>query len=292
MDQDIVVQGRHLGAQDLEFIRRLIRDHPSWSRRRLSQALCVQWDWRNGAGAIKDMAARALLGKLEARGLIGLPPRRCRTVSRMQLGPTLPLVWEPEARLEATLDQLGPLTIREVSRDRAQRARLAAALARYHYLGHRGTVGENLQYTVTDAEERLLACLLFGSAAWKCKVRDEWIGWSAERRRQRLHWVTNNTRFLILPWVRVAHLASWVLGRVLRRLSADWQDKYGHPIVLVETFVEQERFAGTCYRAANWIRLGSTTGRSRQDRDGTLRVAVKDVYVYPLRPDFRRELTR
>jgi hypothetical protein len=142
-----------------------------------------------------------------------------------------------------------------------------------------------------DANGRLLACLLFGSAAWKCAVRDQYIGWTREQRERRLHLITNNTRFLILPWVRVPHLASWILGQVLGRLWDDWQGKYGHGIALVETFVECNRFAGTSYKAANWIRLGATTGRSRQDRQHTLQVPVKDVYLYPLHRRFREELS-
>jgi hypothetical protein len=164
-------------------------------------------------------------------------------------------------------------------------------LAEFHYLGYRGTVGENLQYMVTTESGRLLACLLFGSAAWKCKSRDGFIGWNPEQRQRNLHLLTDNTRFLILPFVQVPHLASWMLGRVLRHLSADWQSKYGHPILLVETFVERERFAGTSYKAANWLPLGSTAGRSRQDRRHTLQVPVKDVYVYPLVRRFREGLS-
>jgi hypothetical protein len=181
--------------------------------------------------------------------------------------------------------------IREISTDAAARAEFSAALAEFHYLGCRGTVGENLQYMVTDVNGRLLACLLFGSAAWKCSPRDQYIGWTREQRERHLHLITNNTRFLILPWVQVPHLASWILGHVLRRLSADWQKKYGHRIVLVETFVERDRFAGTSYKASNWIRLGFTTGRSRQDRRRTLQVPVKDVYIYPLDHRFREELS-
>jgi hypothetical protein len=163
-------------------------------------------------------------------------------------------------------------------------------LSEFHYLGYRGTVGENLQYTVTDTENRLLACLLFGSAAWKCKPRDEYIGWNPDQRARNLFLLTNNTRYLILPWIRVPHLSSWILGRVLRRLSEDWQRKYGHPIALVETFVERERFAGTSYKASNWLCLGTTTGRSRQDRRHTIQVPIKDVYLYPFDPKFRKEL--
>lgn len=135
-----------------------------------------------------------------------------------------------------------------------------------------------------------MAGWLFGAAAWKCGARDGFIGWSPQERIRGLHRVTNNARFLVLPWVEVPHLASWALSRVLRRLSADWQRKYGHAILLVETFVEAGRFAGTCYRAANWVRVGATTGRTRQDRDRTLCVPAKDIYLYPLVRDFRSRL--
>lgn len=144
-----------------------------------------------------------------------------------------------------------------------------------------------MKYLVRDRHGRDLACVLFGSAAWKTKPRDEFIGWSRETRARNLLWITNNTRFLILPWVRVPHLASHVLGRISRRIRTDWRAKYGHPVYLLETFVEQGRFLGTCYKAANWIFVGSTTGRSRQDRYNTLAVPVKDIYLYPLIPHFK-----
>ena len=290
MDEAFVVQGRRVTAQDIARIRQLRLDHPGWSRRRLSQVLAGEWNWRNARGQLKDMAARTLLLKLEAQGLIHLPPRRQMQSNRMAVRSLPPQNWDTTP-VECRLGDLGPLTVREVSTGTAARVRFTAALAEFHYLGYRGTVGENLQYTVTDGHGRLLACLLFGAAAWKCRVRDEFIGWTAGRRERRLHLITNNTRFLILPFVRVPHLTSWIMGRVMRRLSRDWEQKYGHPIALVETFVERERFAGTSYKAANWARLGSTTGRSRQDRYSTFCVPVKDVYVYPLRKDFRRELS-
>jgi len=285
-----MVQGRKLDAEDILRIRQLIADNPDWSRRRLSEVLCSEWDWRNGSGRLKDMATRTLLVKLHARGLIQLPARRRVPSNRMAARPAPRLRWD-STPITITLRDLEPLTLREISTDGAARIRFAAALAEFHYLGYRGTVGENLQYAVTDKDGRLLACLLFGSAAWKCKPRDGFIGWNPEQRQRNLHLITNNTRFLILPFVRVPHLASWILGRVLRRLSADWRNKYGHPILLVETFVERERFAGTSYKAANWLRIGSTTGRSRQDRQHTLDVPVKDVYTYPLNRRFRWELS-
>lgn len=291
MSQGVLVQGRRLEPDDIGRIRELIASHPGWSRRRLSEALCSQWDWRNGAGRLKDMAVRSLLVKLQARGLIQLPARRQVASNRMRSRCPRPQGFDTTP-LVGALAEAGPLTVQEVSTHTAAREMFAAALAQFHYLGYRGSVGENLQYVVTHTTGRPVACLLFGSAAWKCSARDQFIGWTPQQRCEGLHLLTNNSRFLILPWVRVPHLASWVLGRVLRRVSADWQNKYGHPIALVETFVERSRFAGTSYRAANWIRLGSTTGRSRQDRCRSLRVAVKDVYLYALHRQFRTVLCR
>jgi hypothetical protein len=291
MNEAMVVQGRQLVMEDILRIRRMISENPRWSRWRISKALCAEWNWRNGSGHLKDMAARSLLVKLDACGLIQLPPRRRMTPNRMATRPPRQIAWDLTP-IAATLPEVEPLTIREISTDAAARVQFATALADFHYLGYRGTVGENLQYVVTDKTGRLLACLLFGSAAWQCRPRDQFIGWNPEQRARNLHLLTNNTRFLILPHVKIPHLASWILGGVLRRLSADWQKKYGHAIVLVETFVENQRFTGTSYRAANWIRLGHTAGRSRQDRRRTLRVPLKDVYVYSLYRRFHRELVQ
>ena len=289
MSEPLVVQGRQVTAQDLDQIRALVSANPGWSRRRLSEVLCTAWDWRNGAGRLKDMATRALLVKLDAQGLVTLPVRRRAAFNRMA-SRRIPLRLWNRTPVTGTLRDIGPLTVEEVSTDRRARAECAAALAEFHYLGYRGTVGENLHYTVRDPHGRLIACLLFGSAAWTCRARDAFLGWTPEQRTRHLSLLTNNTRFLILPFATVPHLASWTLGRVLRRVSADWQEKYGHPILVVETFVERPRFKGTSYAAANWIRLGATAGRSRQDRYTTLRVPIKDVYAYPLQADFRRVL--
>ena len=284
-----VLQGRELGPIQLGSIRELIATHPEWSRRRLSQALCEAWDWRNSAGQLKDMASRTLFLKLEQRGDIQLPARRQTPVNRMRQTQTAPYEGDvsPYSKL---LAQVGPLLLTEVSQNRCQRRELAAALAQFHYLGFGGTVGENLQYTVRDQKGQLLAGVVFGSAAWKCQDRDQFIGWTAEERRKNLFLLTNNTRFLIMPWVTVPHLASWTLAAVLRRLSRDWKLKYGHPIYLVETFVERDRFRGTAYRAANWSRVGATTGRTRQDRYSSIQTPVKEVYLYPLTPKFKERL--
>ncbi len=288
--ETVVMQGRVVSEADLEQIRQLIAAHPDWSRRRLSERLGAEWNWRNPAGQLKDMATRSLLVKLDQWGWIRLPPRRWAATNRMRARVIAPRLWD--RRSPATsLAELGPLEVREVSSDVEGREILAAALAEFHYLGYSGSVGENAQYLVTQGSSRVLAGVLFGSAAWKCRDRDRFIGWTAEARERNLALITNNQRFLILPWVRVPCLGSWILSRVLRRLSVDWQAKYGHPIALVETFVERERFRGTVYRAANWQHVGVTQGRTRQDRNSSLSVPVKDLYVYPLARNFREVLS-
>jgi hypothetical protein len=289
-EQTMLVQGRVLSPADLTQIRQLLVAHPNWSRWRLSRVLAAEWNWRNPTGQLKDMATRSLLVKLEQRGWIPLPARRQTPTNRMRARRIAPRFWDSRP-LAAPLGELGPLEVHEVSGDEERREILAAALAEFHYLGYRSSVGENVQYLITQGGSRVLAGLLFGSAAWKCSARDRFIGWSTEARERNLALITNNQRFLILPWVRVKGLGSWILGRVLRRLSADWQAKYGHEIALLETFVERDRFRGTVYRAANWQRVGSTQGRTRQDRHSTLRVPVKDLYLYPLTGNFREILT-
>lgn len=291
MTESFVVQGRPLGEADLELLRQWMGQNPGWSRRRLSQELAAHWDWRNGAGQLKDMAARTLLLKLHQRGFIVLPPRRQVPTNRMRCGaPPAMGSPEPSEPIACALAQLEPLSLQEVSGEPTPRAWVKAALARFHYLGFGGAVGENLQYVVHDGQRRPLACLVFGAAAWKCQDRDRFIGWTAEQRQKHLALVANNTRFLILPWVKVLDLGSWILGRVANRIGRDWQAKYGHSVVVLETFVEQQRFRGTVYRAANWESVGVTVGRSRQDRHTCLQVPRKEIYLYPLRRSFREAL--
>jgi hypothetical protein len=188
------------------------------------------------------------------------------------------------------LEELQPVRLELLSAGSAGATLFRFLLQRYHYLGHRTCVGENLKYLARDRQGRPVACLLFGSAAWKAAARDHWIGWEPQQRRRNLHLLTNNMRFLVVPWAKVPHLASHVLAQVTSRLSADWQAKYGHPIYLVETFVECARFRATCYRAAGWNPLGLTTGRTRNDEGTGRRVPIKAIYVRPLRPDAPRRL--
>jgi len=289
-----MIQGRRIGGDEVAQVQSLLTARPGWSRWRISQELARRWDWRTATGQLKDMAARTLLLKLEQRGWIVLPTRRRASPNRMR-HKRMPVLTEPVSQepLHGPLADWLPLTVTEVSTPRhPERELFEGLLHRHHYLSHRSPVGENLQYLVCARGGRPVACLLFGAAAWQCAARDRHIGWDQATRAARLQLLTNNTRFLILPWVRVPHLASHVLGRVTRRLSADWQRKYGHPIYLLETFVERARFAGTCYQAANWVRVGQTQGRTRQDgADGQqLQVAIKEVFLYPLHPRFAERL--
>ena len=278
MNTPTIIQGRLLTDGDIVTVRELRDQNPSWSQYRLSRELAQRWNWHNANGQLKDIACRSLLRKLADRGMIDLPAPRVVSPNRFRHLPVKP-VDHDSSPITEPLSTLQPLQLLDISS--AEYAALFAwLLARYHYLSFKQPVGENMTYLVADRHGRPLACLLFGSAAWSCAARDQHIGWDANQRRERLHLLTNNHRFLILPWVQVPCLASHVLGMIVRRLSQDWQARYGHPILLLETFVDR-RFQGTCYRAANWRRLGQTTGRTR---NGPLQpiAPAKDVYVYPL----------
>jgi hypothetical protein len=285
-----VIQGRTVRPEDVVLIGDWLQAHPNSNRTRLSRELCLAWNWRNGTGRLKDMAARSLLLKLEARGHIQLPPRRTASVNGLRNREPAP-IGHDQSPMEGPLSALGSVRIEPVIEATSEARLFQFLLARYHYLGHRNCVGENLKYLARDRAGRPLACLLFGSAAWKATARDQWLGWSCEQRRRQLPLVTNNTRLLILPWVRVRHLASHLLGQVTARLSADWQQKYGHPIFLVESFVEQPRFAGTCYQTAGWIAVGLTTGRTRNGDGLKPRTAHKAIYLKVLKADALRRLT-
>lgn len=290
MQGSLHIQGRTLTEQDLVAIRNLIATHPHWHRNRISQELAQAWNWRTDTGRLKDMAARTMLLKLYRRGWITLPSPRRQPVQRKPPPPELPGLDNIPASITASLRELAPVALELLHARHPAYPTFSRYLAQHHYLGHRGPVGEHLAYLARDRYGRDVACLLFGAAAWKAASRDKFIGWDDATRAKRLSSTTNNTRFLILPWIRVPLLASHILALTLRRLSADWQAKYGHPVYLVETYVDRSRFKGTCYRAANWTCVGQTQGRSRQDRDRTLNVPVKDIYVYPLIPQFHERL--
>ena len=290
MDGKIIIQGRSIGQGEIDLVRRLLAEHSDWHRTRLSRELCLAWDWRNGTGRLKDMACRTLLLKFEERGWIKLPARRAASVNAAR-NRAVRVVEYARCGVSGPVRDLLPLRIRTVEQDADELALFKSLLAEHHYLGLRNTVGENLKYLVRDKSGRLLCCLLFGSAAWRCKARDRFIGWDEAARQQNLLLLTNNTRFLVLPWVRVANLASHVLSRIARQIGADWQSKYGHGLWALETFVDRSRFQGTCYQAANWRKVGQTSGRTRNDiaNRGPLS-SVKDVYLYALGRGFPQAL--
>lgn len=278
-----------MGPVQLQQVRDLLEAHPDWSRYRLSRELGALWNWRAPNGQLQDMAARALMLKLEQRGHLRLPPKRRASPNRM-LHKQVRAEAHAREPITSPLAALTPLQVIELSQRPDQLPLYEWLLHQYHYLSYASAVGLNLKYLVCDCQGRPLSCLLFGSAAWKCEARDQFIGWSVAQRQAHLQEITNNTRFLLLPWVQVPHLASHVVSRVLRRLRRDWQSKYARPVRLVETFVDSSRFTGACYRAANWLDLGQTSGRTRQDRSHRLAVPPKRVLVYPVDARFRLHL--
>jgi hypothetical protein len=279
--------GREFTQAELEAIRALAASGACPSRAALSRAVCQLLGWTTPTGKPKTVSCRVALLRMQARGLVQLPPGMRRVPRRGPVRCTP--AGEPQPPLCGSREDLPDLRL-AVVRGRSAAARLWNELmARYHYLGYQPLPGAQLRYLVYGSQ-RLLGALGFGAAAWKVAARDEFIGWSDEQRQARLHLVVNNARFLLLPWVRVRNLASSVLALAARQLPEDWAAHYGYRPVLLETFVERQRFAGTSYKAANWICVGQTQGRGKLDRRKRCALPVKDVWLYPLRRDFREVL--
>jgi len=281
-------RGREVHTQDVESIQALISAGVA-SRRALSQQVCQAWGWVQPNGKLCDATCRGLLLALHRSGHITLPPPRW-TSSRPRRRPGVPLqpVEVDTSPVCGSLGDLGPLVVREV-RYTADEPLVQGLVHQYHYLGYVQPVGEHLKYLVT-AKDRPIACFCWSSAPRHLGPRDRYIGWSPEVRKANLRFVAYQTRFLIMPWVRVTYLASYLLGRMSRQLSADWERAYAHPIRFTETFVDPTRYRGTCYRAANWVKMGRTTGRGKNDQTGRPNRSLKDVWGYPLVRDFRRRL--
>lgn len=290
MDALLTYRGRRITPADVTFVRALLAAQPHLSRRALSFAVCAAWQWRQPNGEPCDGICRGLLLGLHRAGHLVLPPPRWRTAKPWRPRTSAPPVLVDTSPLTASLRELCPLEICQVRRS-ADEGLFNGLLAQYHYLGYQQPVGAHLKYLVWGAR-RPLACVAWASAPRHLGPRDRFIGWSADARRRNLRFLAYNSRFLILPWVAVPHLASHVLGRMAALVPADWQRRYGHPIYFLETFIDPARFRGTCYRAANWRVLGCTTGRGHNAP--TLRPTrpVKEVLGYPLVPDFRARLTR
>lgn len=287
---ELKYRGRVITSEDILFIEQLIAAHPRASRRRLSQKLCEAWQWRQANGALRDMVCRGLLLMLDRAGHIELPA--------VKFVPHNPLVRRerPEpvlidtAPIQRTLHELRPVEIEQVRRTDHEPL-FNGLMEQYHYLAYEQPVGEHLKF-LAWAQGRPIACLAWSSAPRHLASRDRHIGWSAAARRRNIRFLAYNTRYLILPWVRVPHLASHILGKMTSQLSQDWERMYGHPVYFAETFIDPGRFRGTCYRAANWKLLGRTTGRGKASNSYKPNRPIKEVLGFPLTPRFRELLSQ
>jgi len=281
-------RGRAVTAEDIVFIRQVIAANPSLSRRKLSTKLCEAWDWKQANGAWRDMVCRGLLLMLHRAGEIGLP-----AIRQVSLNPFLRREKPQAVSVDATpirgaLAGIRPISLQQVRRT-SEEPLFNSLIEQHHYLGYEQPVGEHLKYLVW-AQGRPIACMAWSSAPRHLGSRDRHIGWSAEARRRNIRFIAYNTRFLILPWVEVPHLASHILGSIASSLSKDWEHLYDHPVYFAETFIDPGRFRGTCYRAANWKLLGLTTGRGKDDMTHRPNRPVKEVLGYALTPRFRELL--
>lgn len=285
-------RGRVFRAEDIAFIRQVIAEHPGASRRALSGKLCEVWQWKQANGAPRDMVCRGLLLMLHRAGEIGLPPVRYTPPNPLaKRGRPAAMLLDTTA-IHGPLSQLQPIELQQVRRT-ADEPLFNSLIEQHHYLGYEQPVGEHLKYLVwapSRLKARPIACLAWSSAPRHLGCRDRFIGWNADARRRNIRFIAYNTRFLILPWVNLPHLASHILGRMAGRLSRDWERIYGHPIWFLETFIDPTRFRGTCYRAANWVVLGRTTGRGKDDQTHRPNRSIKEVLGYPLARRFRQLL--
>jgi hypothetical protein len=283
----ITIRKRTISDSDIKEIQDTVHEHWTKGRKEISRVLCRQWQWFQPNGRLKDMACREILLTLKRKGLITLPPplhnannhKRNKTIIKIDIDQT---------PLEQKLSALPPVKLKMVRSTEAQP--LYNSLVHYHhYLGYRQIVGNHLKY-IAYIGDRPAACLGWGSAAWSVKSSDDFIGWDKKTKEQHLHGVANNTRFLVLPWVKIKCLASKILALNARRICEDWLQTYNYPLYLLETFVEKDRFKGTCYKAANWIKVGQTKGIAKSGHDHRLHGNIKDVLVYPLTKGFRKKL--
>jgi hypothetical protein len=278
--------GRDFSEEELMQIRRLITENPRSTRAALSRMTCRALEWYKADGGLKEMSARVAMLRMQADGLIELPPPRGkRPDPRVHIRSRT----DPGAAIHQSAGALAPLVLRRVWQKPDSRL-WNEHIERYHYLGHKPLPGAQLRYFI-HAGNQPIALLGFGAAAWQTAPRDHYIGWSHEQRKRNLPFIVNNARFLILPWVQSRNLASMILGMAARALPDHWQEQYGYRPVLLETFVEKPRFEGTCYKAANWRYLGQTKGRGKLGPTGKQSVPIKDLWVYPLETAFRARLT-
>jgi hypothetical protein len=292
MENNVILtyRGKNATKADIEFINRLIKDNPTASRWALSQMLCREWNWVQANGSLRDMIARGFMLELHRKGHIILPVQRQKPHNPF-LNRTRPAKIDVDQTLISTdLDRIQPIEIHQV-KNTPQEKLFNSLIEHHHYLGYCHPVGEQLKYMVFS-KGRPVACFSWSSAPRHIGARDRYIGWKKEHRDHNLCYIAYNSRFLILPWFRVPHLASWLLGYMARNLSKDWEGVYCHPIYYLETFVDTELFAGTCYKASNWKYLGDTTGRGKHENRHIKTRSIKAVWGYPLTKDFRSLMKR
>jgi hypothetical protein len=284
-------RGQEISSDQIAFLREFIQAHSSSSRWKLSRQLCEVLGWKQANGALRDVVCRGLLLMLERAGAIELPPVRCQIRGQCRTARPRP---EPVSidttAIHGALKQLRPVEIQQVRRTDHEPL-FNSLMEQYHYLAYEQPVGEHLKFLVW-AQGRPIACLAWSSAPRHLGSRDRYIGWSAEARRRNIRFIAYNTRYLLLPWVCVPHLASHILGKMTSQLSRDWERMYGHPVYFAETFIDPGRFRGTCYRAANWKFLGLTTGRGKNDHTYKPNRPIKEILGLPLTPCFRELLSR
>lgn len=281
--------GRVFSGDEFRLVQQIVADYPKLSVHELSLTVCELLGWKRPNGRLKGHECRAWLEELSVSGSLTLPTlQRCGPKGPQRIDKTGPIASQTDVC--GPVGMLEPLRLDLVRAGSDDSVYFRGWIEQHHYLGYRVPVGANLRYLVRSVDGRTLACLLWSSPAWKMALRDGWIGWSIRQREQNLQYIVNNSRFLILPWVRVSGLASKILSRCARQLPKDWQVHYGYRPLLLETLVDGARFAGTSYRAANWVLLGQTTGRGRMDRQRQATVKQKDIYVYPLCRQVQRRL--
>ena len=283
--------GHTVSTQQLGEITEIIETFPKLSRTELANTVCELFSWKRPTGKLKSVECRQFLERLDEKGVINLPACRKQYSNKGAAKVQRTGKAEIQPTISVNLKELSPISLARVD-NQEQRQLWYEYVDRYHYLGYQLPFGAQLRYFIkSDATDDILGCFQFSSPAWKMAPRDRWIGWADDQRRANLQKIINNSRFLILPWVKVKNLASKALSLAVKRVPGYWQGCYGYRPVLMETLVDRKRFRGTCYKAANWLHVGKTTGRGRMDRDHARQgAAVKEIYVYPLSSRFRQEL--
>ncbi|MFI4939886.1 MAG: DUF4338 domain-containing protein [Burkholderiales bacterium] len=291
MERATAFCGRQFSGDELQLIGEVVKRHVGLSRMELAHTVCELLQWQRSGGGLKARECREFLELLDSQGAIQLPTKRATKPVGSRTRVPVSAEGEPGAVLEGKVGDFEPIML-ELVQSEQQRLLFRELVGRYHYLGHAVPFGAHLRYLFYSGKQ-VLGCMQFSSPAWRMAARERWIGWDEQTRRSNLQRVVNQSRFLILPWVRIANLASVVLSRAHHRLCQDWETRYGIAPLLAETLVDESRYSGHCYLAANWIRLGETTGRGRMDC-GHERVGVspKAVWVYPLAPEAAERLRR